>query len=89
MLKSRRQNCHRSKLPRAGAIVTVPGLARGWRWNTRGEVRRGGLRRWIVVAFPLCDNTPPYSIGIHTVWIRALDNGELRRVSGFYCREVA
>ena len=70
---STRQNFHRSKLPTLGEIGTIRGLSTV---NPR--------RRCIVESFPLCDNVLPYSIGIHTVSVRFLDNGETRRISGFY-----
>jgi hypothetical protein len=45
-------------------------------------------RKCIVVAYPLCDNVHPYSIGIHTVYVRFLDNHEEMHVSGIWFREV-
>jgi hypothetical protein len=42
----------------------------------------------MVVAYPLCDNVLPYSIGIHTVYVRFLDDQEERRVSGVWFREA-
>lgn len=63
-----RQNYHRSKLPKLGDIVRTP--------DTK--------RKAIVVAFPLCDNVLPWSIGIHTCYLQTLDNGEMLRYSGFY-----
>jgi hypothetical protein len=38
----------------------------------------------ILSHYPLCDNVLPYSIGIHTVWVRFLDNGEMVRFSGIW-----
>ncbi len=72
-------NIHRSRLPALGAIVTVQLTAApvNFRW-----------RRFIVESFPLCDSADSrYSWGIHTVNLRALDNGEARRVSGHWCVE--
>lgn len=74
-------NIHRSKLPPLGAIVTVHVdrvLQAGHRW-----------RRFIVEAFPLSDAPDAFSRGIHTVHLRALDNGQRFRVSGHWCREVS
>ncbi len=69
-------NVHHSKLPRLGEIGTIHGLER-WFINPR--------RRCIVESFPLTDSADPrYSRGVHTVTVRFLDNGERRRVSGFY-----
>lgn len=74
-----KSNFHHSKLPKLGTIciVRVHELKPGHRH-----------RKFIVESYPLCDNVRPYSIGIHTVNLRALDNGEKIRVSGFYCAEV-
>lgn len=74
-----RGNLHSSKLPRLGAIVTVRDkpLQHGHRY-----------RRFIVEAFPLNDSAnPKYSRGIHTVWLRALDNGWRIQVAGHWCEE--
>ena len=38
--------------------------------------------RGIVVAFPLCDNVLPYSIGIHTCFVQRLDTGHIFKISG-------
>jgi hypothetical protein len=73
MLHCKRQNYHRSKLPPPGAIGHIVGLRTV---NPR--------RKCIVSHYPLCDNVLPYSIGIHTVWVRFLDNGEFARFSGFW-----
>ena len=75
-----RQNFHHSKLPALGEIVTAWGL--GVRVNLRSL--RPTLRRFIVEAFPLCDNVRPWSLGIHTVHLSALDNGERVRVAGHW-----
>lgn len=71
MLTSYRQNTHRSVLPALGAIGCLPSLV--------------GPRRCIVESFPLSDAADQrYSRGIHTCVVRFLDNGERRRVSGFW-----
>lgn len=82
---TQRTNFHHSRLPKIGAIVTAD-------TNRPSPFRDPCRRRWIVVAYPLNDNHTPnggpvYSIGIHTVILRALDNGEQKRVSGHYCEE--
>ena len=77
MLKGQRQNVHHSKLPKPGAVGHIVGLST---INPR--------RKCIVVAYPLCDNVLPYSIGIHTVFVRLLDNQEAQRVSGIWFREA-
>ncbi len=69
-------NIHHSKLPRPGVlgrIVGVPTI----------DPRR---RCW-VESYPLCDNVWPYSIGIHTVWVRFLDNNHRQRFSGIFFAE--
>ena len=70
-------NIHHSKLPNPGAIGTITGLS-----------TVDPKRRCIVEWFPLFDNILPYSIGIHTCWVRFLDNNERRRFSGIYFHEV-
>lgn len=72
-----RQNFHHSKLPRLGAIVTLPELK-----------NHGFTGKWIVESFNLCDNVLPYSVGIHTVNIASLANRNIvKTVSGFYCHD--
>lgn len=74
MLTSKRQNIHRSKLPPPGAIGWIVGLS-----------TVDARRKCIVSHYPLCDSADHrYSIGIHTVWVRFLDNGEIARFSGFW-----
>jgi hypothetical protein len=78
MLKPERQNIHRSKLPLPGAVGHIVGLRTV---NPR--------RKCIVSHYPLCDSPDyHYSIGIHTVWVRFLDNGEVARFSGFWFEEM-
>jgi hypothetical protein len=72
-----RQNFHHSKLPKLGSIVQLP------RELTK-YMKPGKL---IVESYPLCDNVRPYSIGIHTVNVRRLDNGQRLNLSGFYLVE--
>ena len=69
-------NIHHSKLPKLGAIGYIVGLS-----------TVDPKRKTIVQHFPLCDNCWPYSIGIHTVFVRFLDNGEMRRFSGIFFEE--
>lgn len=80
-------NIHRSKLPSPGAIVVV-------RTRPLGPGHR--YRRFIVESYPLCDSPVEvsrtgepvrYSLGIHTVTLRALDNSERVRVAGHWCVE--
>jgi hypothetical protein len=76
MLTNKRQNVHRSKLPAPGTIGCIVGLP-----------TINPHRKCIVVAYPLCDNVRPYSIGIHTMFVRFLDNGEVARFSGMWFEE--
>jgi hypothetical protein len=76
-----RANVHRSKLPAPGAIVEV---------RLRRPLPRQRYRRWIVESYPLSDSPDQrYSRGIHTVTLRALDNGERRRIAGHWCEETS
>ena len=78
MLKCKRQNYHHSKLPKPGAVGRIGGLRT---INPR--------RNCIVSHYPLCDSADyRYSIGIHIVWVRFLDNGELSRFSGIWFAEL-
>lgn len=77
MLQNQHQNYHHSKLPGRGAIGHIVGLSTV---NPR--------RRCIVSHYPLCDSADyRYSIGIHTIFVRFLDNGDIRRFSGFLFQE--
>ncbi|MBI5668427.1 hypothetical protein FBR02_06725 [Anaerolineae bacterium CFX9] len=74
MLQCQRQNFHHSKLPKPGAVGCIIGLSTV---NPR--------RKCIVVAYPLCDSADyRYSIGIHTMFVRFLDNGEIARFSSIW-----
>ncbi len=74
MLQCQRQNIHRSKLPSPGAVGHIVGLSTV---NPR--------RKCIVSHYPLCDSADyRFSLGIHTVFVRFLDNGEIARFSGFW-----
>ena len=72
-----RANIHHSRLPMPGAVGHIVGLS-----------AIDPQRKCIVSHYPLCDNVLPYSIGIHTVYVRFLDNREERRVSGIWFREA-
>ena len=72
-----RANVHHSRLPTPGAVGHIVGLS-----------TIDPQRKCIVSHYPLCDNVLPYSIGIHTVYVRFLDNQEERRVSGIWFREA-
>ena len=70
-------NFHHSRLPAPGAIGRIRGLSNIVDPN----------RRCIAESYPLCDNVRPWSIGIHTVVVRFLDNDERRRFSGIFFQE--
>lgn len=72
-----RANIHHSRLPAPGAVGHIVGLS-----------TIDPQRKCIVSHYPLCDNVLPYSIGIHTVFVRFLDNQEAQRVSGIWFREA-
>ena len=78
MLNSKRQNFHHSKLPRPGAVGFIRGLS-----------SVSPRRKCIVSHYPLTDS-PDYrfSHGIHTVYVRFLDNGEVGQFSGFWFEEA-
>lgn len=77
MLNNRRQNYHHSKLPGLGEIGNIVGLS-----------TVNPKRKCIVEYFPLCDNILPYSLGIHTVVVRFLDNGKTARFSGIWFQSI-
>jgi hypothetical protein len=78
MLQCHRQNVHHSKLPKPGAVGYIVGLSTV---NPR--------RRCIVTAYPLTDSADyRYSVGIHTVFVRFLDSGEICRFSGIWFMEA-
>lgn len=77
MLKCQRQNFHHSKLPKPGTIGCIVGLS-----------TIHPRRKCIVIAYPLCNNVHPYSIGIHSFWVRFLDNGDIQRFSGTWFQEA-
>ncbi len=72
MLQGQRQNFHHSKLSKPGTIGHIIGLS-----------TVNAHRKCIVIAYPLTDS-PDYrfSIGIHTLFVRFLDNGATERFSG-------
>lgn len=69
-----RQNFHNSKLPKIGEVCQLPK-------NLFRTIKPGKV---IVESFPLCDNQRPYSLGIHTVIVRRLDNGKKMQIAGFW-----
>lgn len=77
MLKCQRQNVHHSKLPAPGAVGHIIGLS-----------TINPKRKCIVSHYPLCDNVLPYSVGIHTVYVRFFDNGDIQRFSGIWFQEA-
>jgi len=70
-------NFHHSKLPDTGALVHIVVLS-----------TVDPQRKCIVSHYPLCDNVLPYSLGIHTVYVRFLDDHEIIRISGIWFRET-
>ena len=78
MLRCDRQNLHHSKLPKLGTIGRINGLS-----------TVDPRRRCIVIAYPLTDSADyRFSVGIHTVFVRFFDNGEIRRFSGLWFEPV-
>lgn len=74
MLKGDRQNIHHSKLPKPGTIGHIVGLRTD-----------NNHRKCIVVAYPLTDSADyRFSIGIHTIFVRFLHNGEIHRFSAVW-----
>lgn len=74
MLKSDRQNVHHATLPRPGELGHLLGLS-----------TVDPRRRCLVSHYPLTDSPDyHYSVGIHTVFVRFLDNGEVRQCSGIW-----
>ena len=71
-----RGNFHHSKLPNPGAIGNILGLS-----------TIDPTRRCIVSHYPLYDNVLPYSLGIHTVFVRFLDNRQEMQISGIWFQE--
>lgn len=74
MLQCKRQNTHHTKLPRPGSLGFIRGLS-----------TVDPNRKCIASHYPLTDS-PDYrfSTGIHTLWVRFLDNGEVRCFSGVW-----
>ena len=80
MLTGCRQNFHHSKLPEPGEIGYI--IIGYDRFSSPRDLS-GRRRKCIVESFPLTDSPDyRYSIGIHTVTVRFLDNQERRRCSG-------
>ena len=77
MLTYQRQNFHHSKLPEPGSVGHIVGLS-----------IINPNRKCIVIAYPLCDNIQPYSKGIHSCWVRFLDNSAIHRFSGIWFQEA-
>ncbi len=71
-----RSNFHHSRLPKAGTVGHIIGLS-----------TIDSRRKCIVSHYPLCDNVLPYSIGIHTVYVRFLDNRQDLQISGVWFQE--
>jgi len=81
MLQAKKQNFHGSKLPEIGETGY---LVKGYSWLDDPIYLKGHKSKVQVVAFPLCDNVQPYSIGIHTAIFKDLGTGETFKASGFY-----
>ena len=71
-----RSNFHHSRLPKEGTVGHIIGLS-----------SIDPTRKCIVSHYPLCDNNLPYSIGIHTVYVRFLDNHQDVQISGVWFEE--
>ena len=71
-----RSNFHHSGLPKAGAVGHVIGLS-----------SIDPTRKCIVSHYPLCDNILPYSVGIHSVYVRFLDDRQDIQISGVWFEE--
>jgi hypothetical protein len=78
MLQNKRQNFHHSKLPNIGEVVKVPEYICN-RLSINPKHNKA-----IVVSFPLCENSRPYSIGIHTVNVMMLKDRSIKKISGFF-----
>ncbi len=77
MLKGQRQNIHHSKLPKPGALGHIVGLS-----------TVDPKRLCVVSYYPLTDSTDyRFGIGIHTAFVRFLDNHEICRFSGIWFQE--
>ena len=74
MMLTPRGNFHPSKLRSVGRIVGLSTVDR--------------TRKCIVSHYPLCDNIQPYSIGIHTVYVRFLDNHQEIQISAIWFEEA-
>ena len=71
-----RSNLHHSRLSKAGTVVHIIGLS-----------TIDLTRKCIVSHYPLCDNILPYSVGIHTIYVRFLDNRQDIQISGVWFEE--
>jgi hypothetical protein len=84
MLNYKHQNIHHSKLPPPGAVGFVRGLN-----SVNPGIGVNSQRKCLISHYPLTDS-PDYrfSLGIHTVYVRFLDNGEIGRFSGVWFEEA-
>lgn len=77
MLNHQRQNIHHHNLPQNGTIGRIVGLS-----------TTDPYRKCIVLAYPLTDSAiwkgRAMSLGIHTIWVRFLDNQEIQRFSAHW-----
>lgn len=74
-------NIHNHKIPQLGSVGYLSFGINNW-----GEMRYkdGRKMKYQVIAFPLCDNVLPHSIGIHTAYFKNLQNGKLIKASGIW-----
>jgi hypothetical protein len=78
---TQKTNYHRSPLPDIGDIgYLVLGFNR---WN-EPRYYNDTKQRWQCIAYPVCDNIRPYSVGIHTAFFQNLKTKQIARLSGFY-----
>lgn len=85
MLQGQKQNFHGSKLPEIGETGY---LIKGYSWLDEPIYLNGYKAKFKVIGFNLFDSptwfNKPLSLGIHTVLVENLANGEIKQVSGFY-----
>jgi hypothetical protein len=78
---TKRTNIHFSKIPEIG---TIGYLVIGTTKFGDKLYYNGRKQKYRVIAFPLCDNCRPYSIGIHTTFFENLKTKIIVQLSGFY-----
>ena len=74
MLHCKRQNTHHTQLPKTGSLGFIRGLS-----------TVDPHRKCIVSNYPLTDSPDMrFSTGIHTIYVRFLDNAEAGRFSAMW-----